>query len=243
MRAWTFAYTTNLRQRMDTRQHRSASTDRRIRAARFALSTLGLAPLAVLTSRALTDGLGANPIEAVERFTGWWTLTLLMVTLAVTPIRLLTGWTAVARLRRAAGLFAFFWACLHLSAYIGLDQFFALQDVAKDVAKRPYITVGFATFLLLLPLAATSTDGMIRRLGGSRWRNLHRLAYLAAVGGVLHFLWLVKADFARPLLFASVLTILLAVRLRPPSAGKARPSEPADLVAGPRRAPAPRRAA
>lgn len=215
---------------MDTRENRSAAPDRRIRAARFALFALGLAPLAWLTWIALTDRLGANPIETVERFTGWWTLTLLMVTLAVTPIRLLTGWTAVTRFRRMLGLFAFFWACLHLSAYAGLDQFFALGDIVKDVAKRPYITVGFTTFLLLLPLAVTSTDRMIRRLGGSRWRKLHRLAYVAAAGGVLHFLWLVKADIARPLLFASVLIVLLAVRLRKPVAGKVRPSEPGDLL-------------
>jgi sulfoxide reductase heme-binding subunit YedZ len=191
---------------------------------------------------ASTDRLGANPIEAVERFTGWWTLTLLMVTLAVTPVRLLTGWTAITRLRRRLGLFAFFWACLHLAAYAGLDQFFALGDIVEDVEKRPYITVGFTTFLLLLPLAITSTDRMIRRLGGSRWRTLHRLAYVAAAGGVLHFLWLVKADISRPLLFASLLIILLAVRLRRPTS-QARPSEPADLMARTRRTSATRRAA
>jgi sulfoxide reductase heme-binding subunit YedZ len=190
-----------------------------------------------------TDRLGANPIEAIERFTGWWTLTLLMLTLAVTPIRLLTGWTAVSRLRRRLGLLSFFWACLHLSAYVGLDQFFALGDIVKDVAKRPYITVGFTTFLLLLPLALTSTDRMIRRLGGSRWRKLHRLAYVAAAGGVLHFLWLVKADISRPLLFASILAVLLAVRLRRALAGKARPSESGDLMAGTRRTSESRRAA
>ncbi|MEW6681716.1 MAG: protein-methionine-sulfoxide reductase heme-binding subunit MsrQ [Nitrospirota bacterium] len=215
---------------MDTQRHQTTRTDNRIGLARVALGALGLAPLAVLTWRAFTDDLGANPIETVERFTGWWTLTLLMVTLAVTPIRLLTGWTTITRLRRMLGLFAFFWACLHLSAYAGLDQFFALKDIVKDVAKRPYITVGFTTFLLLLPLAVTSTDRMIRRLGGARWRKLHRLAYVAAAGGVLHFLWLVKADIARPFLFASVLIVLLAVRLRKPVAGKARPSESGDLL-------------
>jgi len=228
---------------METPQNRSARTPRWIRGARFGAFVLGVGPLAVLTWRALTDGLGANPIEAVERFTGWWTLTLLMVTLAVTPIRLLTGWTAITRLRRMLGLLAFFWACLHLSAYAGLDQFFALGDIVKDIEKRPYITVGFTTFLLLLPLAITSTDRMIRRLGGSRWRTLHRLAYFAAAGGVLHFLWLVKADISRPLLFAAVLLLLLAVRLRRPVTAKARPSESADLLAGPRRGSASRRAA
>lgn len=211
--------------------------------ARFALCVLGLAPLAVLAWRALSDELGANPIEAVERFTGWWTLTLLFATLAVTPIRLLTGWSAVTRLRRTAGLFAFFWACLHLTAYVGLDQFFALKDIVKDVAKRPYITVGFTTFLLLLPLAITSTDAMIRRLGGARWRRLHRLVYLAGLGGVLHFFWLVKADVSRPLLYAAILTLFFAVRLRRPDERRARPSDGTDLLVSPRRARTSRRAA
>jgi len=228
---------------MKTPRNQSAKTDTGLRVARTGVLLAGLAPLAWLAWRASTDRLGANPIEAIEHFTGWWALTLLMVTLAVTPIRLLTGWTAVARLRRRLGLLAFFWACLHLSAYVGLDQFFALGDIVKDIAKRPYITVGFTTFLMLLPLAVTSTDRMIRRLGGSRWRKLHRLAYLAAGGGVLHFLWLVKADISRPLLFAFALIILLAVRLRRPAASNASPSESADLLAGTRRSPASRRAA
>jgi sulfoxide reductase heme-binding subunit YedZ len=214
-----------------------------LRIIKTGLLVLGLTPLVVLTWNAVTDELGANPIEAVEHFTGWWALTLLIVTLTVTPIRLLTGWTAVTRLRRMLGLLAFFWACLHVSAYVGLDQFFALGDIVKDVAKRPYITVGFATFLLLFPLAITSTDTMIRRLGGARWRKLHRLVYLAAAGGVLHFLWLVKADISLPLVYASILTVLFAVRLRHAENCLSRPAEQPDLLVDTPRAPTSRRAA
>lgn len=183
------------------------------RAADRTVLVLGLAPLVVLIWNALSDGLGANPIEAVERDTGWWALTLLLAGLAVTPIRRLTGWSGIGRLRRTLGLLAFFWACLHVAAYAGLDQFFSFADMVADVAKRPYITVGFATFLLLVPLAVTSTDAMIRRLGGQRWRRLHRLVYLAALGGVLHFLWLVKADLSRPLVYLALLVLLLTARL------------------------------
>lgn len=215
------------------------TADQGLRAAKTGLFAVALTPLAVLAWNAFTDGLGANPIETVERFTGWWAITLLTATLAVTPIRLLTGWTAVARLRRMLGLSAFFWACLHVSAYVGLDQFFAVRDIVKDVAKRPYITVGFATFLLLLPLAATSTDAMIRRVGGARWRKLHRLAYLAAGGAVLHFLWLVKADITEPLIYASILALLLAARLRHAE----RPADRPDLAVDAPRAPTSRRAA
>jgi sulfoxide reductase heme-binding subunit YedZ len=218
-------------------------SDRGFQAAKAALFALGLAPLVLLIRDAATDSLGANPIEAIERYTGWWALTLLFVTLAVTPIRRLTGWNAVARVRRPLGLFAFFWACLHLIAYVGLDQFFAWGDIVKDVAKRPYVTVGFATFVLLIPLALTSTDDMVRRLGGARWRNLHRLAYVAAVGGVLHFWWLVKADIAEPLAFASTLTLLFAVRLRRTDRPSARSGDRPDALADAPRAPASRRAA
>ncbi len=173
---------------------------------------LCLLPAVVLVWDAFTDGLGAEPIEAVTHRTGWWGLTLLLVTLAVTPVRRLTGWNRVIQLRRLLGLFAFFYVSLHFLTYL-FDQFFQLEYIIEDVVKRPYITAGFAAYLLLIPLAATSTQGMIRRLGGKRWQRLHRLVYLSAILAVLHFFWLVKADLQRPLLFAAALAVLLAFRL------------------------------
>jgi sulfoxide reductase heme-binding subunit YedZ len=172
-----------------------------------------LLPLVILVEDGVHDALGANPIETISHRTGDWTLRLLLITLAVTPIRKLTGWQAVGRVRRMLGLFAFFYAVLHFLTYTWLDQALVWQDIVADVIKRPYITVGFASFLLLVPLAATSTQGMIRRLGGRRWRRLHRLAYVASVGGVLHYLWLVKADLREPLFYAAILTLLLILRL------------------------------
>ncbi len=172
---------------------------------------LCLLPLALLVWDAFTDGLGAEPIEAITHRTGWWGLTLLLVTLAVTPVRRLTGLNRVIQLRRLLGLFAFFYVCLHFLTYL-FDQNFALGYIVEDVVERPYITVGFTAFLLLIPLAITSTKGMIRRLG-KRWQQLHRLVYVAAALGVLHFLWLVKADVREPLLFGAALAVLLAFRL------------------------------
>jgi sulfoxide reductase heme-binding subunit YedZ len=172
---------------------------------------LWLLPLALLVWDAFTDGLGAEPIEAITHRTGWWGLTLLLVTLAVTPVRRFTGWNRLIRLRRLLGLFAFFYVCLHFLTYL-FDQDFALGYIVEDVVERPYITLGFTAFLLLIPLAITSTKGMIRRLG-KRWQRLHRLIYLIAGLGVLHFLWLVKADVREPLLFGAALAVLLAFRL------------------------------
>ncbi|MGI9182259.1 MAG: sulfite oxidase heme-binding subunit YedZ [Longimicrobiaceae bacterium] len=172
---------------------------------------LCLLPLTLLVWDAFTDGLGAEPIEAITHRTGWWGLTLLLVTLAVTPVRRLTGWNRLIQLRRLLGLFAFFYVCLHFLTYL-FDQDFALGYIVEDVVERPYITVGFTAFLLLIPLAITSTKGMIRRLG-KRWQRLHRLIYLIAGLGVLHFLWLVKADVREPLLFGAALAVLLAFRL------------------------------
>lgn len=172
-----------------------------------------LIPLAALIARAFAGELGANPIEKLERTLGYWTLSFLLITLAVTPLRRLLAWTWLVRLRRMLGLFAFFYALLHFSTYLIFDQFFDWQGIVKDVAKRPYITVGFSVLVLLIPLAVTSTEGMMRRLGGRRWRQLHRLVYLAAVGGVVHYWWLVKKDISDPALFASLLTVLLGYRL------------------------------
>lgn len=172
-----------------------------------------LLPLAVLLADGLRGALGANPVERITHETGIWALRLLVATLAVTPLRRLSGQQWLARLRRMLGLFGFFYLCLHLSTYLWLDHFFDWSTVVEDVLERPYITVGMLAFVLLLPLAATSTDAMLRRLGGRRWQRLHRLAYLATLLGCLHFLWLVKADLTEPLIYAVITLGLLATRL------------------------------
>ncbi len=172
-----------------------------------------LIPLGRLLWLGFHGGLGANPIEFITRSTGTWTLTFLLVTLAITPLRRLSGWQWPMRLRRMLGLFAFFYACLHFTTYVWLDQFFDLPDIYQDIVKRPFITAGFASFLLLTPLAATSTQAMMRRLGGRNWQRLHRLAYLAAIGGVVHYWWLVKKDVTQPAIYAAVLALLLGYRL------------------------------
>lgn len=180
-----------------------------------ALVWLGaLTPLALLVWMGVTDGLGANPIEKVTHWTGTSALVLLMATLTVTPLRRLTGLNRLARLRRPIGLFAFFYATLHFLTWLAVDQFFHWEAIVADVLKRPYITVGLLAWLLMIPLAATSTTGMIRRLG-RRWQMLHRLVYLSGALGVLHFYWkaAAKADVRGPLLFAGVLGILLLLRI------------------------------
>ena len=172
-----------------------------------------LLPLAVLVGQALSHNLGANPIDEITDQTGIWTLRLLLITLAVTPVRRLTGLNRLIQLRRMLGLFAFFYGGLHFLTYIWLDQFFVIEDIVADVMDRPFITVGFASFVLLIPLAVTSTTAMIRRLGGQWWQRLHRLGYAIAIGGVVHYLWLVKADIQQPLLYGGILGVLLAYRL------------------------------
>lgn len=181
--------------------------------AKPAIFIAALTPLALLLWRAAQNDLGANPIETINRFTGDWVLRFLLITLAVTPLRRIFGWNTLLRFRRMLGLFAFFYVCLHFLSYAWLDQFFVFEDIVKDVTKRPYITVGFACFLLLIPLAATSTNSMIRRLGGKRWQQLHRLVYVIAIGGVIHFLWLVKSDLTQPLIYGAILALLLGIRL------------------------------
>lgn len=183
-------------------------------AARAGTFFLCLVPLFLLVADAMGGGLGAEPIEEITHRTGWWALTLLVVTLAVTPVRRLTGWNRLVQLRRMLGLFAFFYASLHVLTYFGLDQFFALDYILEDIAERPYITVGFIAWVLMIPLAVTSTRGWMRRLG-KRWGKLHRLVYVSAALGVLHFLWLVKADVREPLVFAAILAVLLALRFVP----------------------------
>jgi len=175
----------------------------------FAVCLLPLARLFVLGSG---GGLGANPIEFITHSTGTWTLVGLLVTLSVTPLRRLTGRVDLIRYRRMLGLFAFFYAILHFMTYLWLDQFFDFASIAKDIVKRPFITVGFAAFVLLIPLAVTSTRVMMRRLG-RHWQPLHRLVYLIALLGVIHYVWLVKKDLTQPLMFGAVLVLLLAMRL------------------------------
>lgn len=173
---------------------------------------LCLLPLAYYGWGFWQDALGANPIEAVTRGMGTWTLNLLLVTLAVTPLRKLTGWNMALRLRRMLGLFCFFYACLHLTTYLWFDQFFDWGEIAQDILKRPFITVGMAAFVLLIPLAATSSNWAIRQLGGRRWQALHRSVYAIAILAVLHYSWLVKADQAQPLLYGGILALLLGIR-------------------------------
>lgn len=172
-----------------------------------------LIPLVRLGWKFATFGLGANPVEVITHSTGDWTLIFLLVTLAVTPLRKLTYQLWLVRFRRMFGLFAFFYGCLHFTTYIWLDKFFDLHEMLADVSKRKFITVGFTAFVLMIPLALTSTAGWIRRLGGKNWNLLHRLIYVSAVAGVIHYLWLVKADIRKPLQYGAVLAVLLGYRV------------------------------
>jgi sulfoxide reductase heme-binding subunit YedZ len=194
-----------------------------------------LVPLGLLLWLGFTGGLTANPIEDITHRTGDWTLRFLLIALAITPLRRVTGWNGLAQLRRMLGLFAFFYVILHVSTYLVLDFFFAWDLIFDDIVERRYITAGFTGFVLLVPLAVTSTKRMIRRLGGARWRRLHRLVYGAAVAGVVHFYWLVKADVREPLIYAAILAVLLGVRVwfrfAKNSARVVSPTSPADDVA------------
>jgi sulfoxide reductase heme-binding subunit YedZ len=174
---------------------------------------LCLAPLGWLVWRGLHDDLTADPIAFITHTTGDWTLRFVVITLAITPLRKILRLPQLIRFRRMFGLFAFFYAFLHFSTWIGLDKFFAWSEMWKDVEKRRFITVGFTGFVLLIPLAITSTAGWIRRLGGKRWQMLHRLIYVTAVLGVIHYYWLVKSDVRKPLVYAFLVGILLAWRL------------------------------
>jgi sulfoxide reductase heme-binding subunit YedZ len=171
-----------------------------------------LAPLVYLGYGAWAGTLGANPIKTITEETGTWTLRFLVATLAITPLRRWAGLHALIRFRRMLGLCAFFYGSLHLLTYVWLDQFFVVPDILADIAKRPFITMGMAGFLLMLPLALTSTTGWIRRLGRG-WQLLHRLAYVSAIAGVTHYWWLVKADTSRPLRYAAIVALLLAARV------------------------------
>lgn len=174
---------------------------------------LCLIPLGLLVWRALSGGLGANPIEATNRFLGDWALRFLLIALAVTPVRQWTGWNAVGRWRRMLGLFAFAYVVLHFSSYVGLDQFFDWNAIGREIVKRRYITLGMLAVVLLVPLAVTSTDAMVRRLGGRRWRALHRLVYVIAPLGVTHHWMMVKKDITEPAIHAAILALLLGWRV------------------------------
>ncbi len=180
--------------------------------AKVAVFLICLLPLAALVWRAIHNGLTANPIEFITHSTGDWTLRFLCMTLAITPLRKIFRQPNVIRFRRMLGLFAFFYGCLHFTTYIWLDKFFDLAEMGKDIAKRPYITLGFTAFVLLIPLAITSTASWIRRLGGRRWQLLHRLIYVSAVAGVIHYYWLVKSAVLRPLIYAVIVAVLLLWR-------------------------------
>jgi methionine sulfoxide reductase heme-binding subunit len=184
-----------------------------IRWAKVVIFLACLGPLARLGWKAYNGLLGANPIEVITHSTGDWTLIFLCVTLAVTPLRMLTKQYWLIRFRRMLGLFAMFYGTLHFTTYIWLDKFFDVHEMVKDVAKRPFITMGFTAFVLMIPLAITSTRGWISRLGGKRWNLLHRLIYFSAIAGVIHYVWLVKKDLTKPLEYAAVVTVLLGYRL------------------------------
>ena len=185
---------------------------KRVTVLKLAVWIGALTPAAILIWRAWHGRLGANPIEKVTHWTGLTALNLLLITLAVTPLRRLTGYNEVIKLRRPLGLFAFFYAVMHFLTYVVLDLFFDFSRVGADILKRPYITVGFTAFLLLIPLAVTSTKGWIRRLG-KRWQQLHALIYVSAALAILHFFWKEKADLRNPGIFAMVLAVLMVLRL------------------------------
>ncbi|HWB83253.1 MAG TPA: protein-methionine-sulfoxide reductase heme-binding subunit MsrQ [Bryobacteraceae bacterium] len=185
----------------------------RRRSIKAAVFVLCLVPLFWLGWRGWNQDLTANPIEYITHFTGNWTLRMLVVTLSITPLRRLLGIPDLIRFRRMTGLFAFFYGCLHFLTYIWLDKFFDVHEMVKDVGKRPFITAGFTAFVLMIPLAATSTAGWIRRLGGRRWIALHRLIYVSGVAAVVHYYWLVKSDIRLPVLYGEAVGLLLSYRL------------------------------
>ncbi|HSY27486.1 MAG TPA: protein-methionine-sulfoxide reductase heme-binding subunit MsrQ [Burkholderiaceae bacterium] len=179
------------------------------------LFVIALLPFARLIAFTVLDRLGANPVEFITRNTGDWTLYFLCITLSVTPLRRFSNWNWLLKLRRMTGLYAFFYATLHFTTFLWFDHFFDVNEMWKDVLKRPFITVGFTAFVLLIPLALTSTNGMIRRLGGKRWQWLHRLIYVIAPLGILHFWWMKagKHDFEQPIIFGAIIAALLLVRV------------------------------
>lgn len=196
----------------EAQPRRAANPRRRILLLKTAIWVTGLVPILWLAIAFFQRSLGVNPVEKIIHIQGRWTLVFLLATMAVTPVRRLTGWNRIIQVRRLLGLFAFAYACIHFLAYAGMDQLFALSYIVEDVLDRRYITAGFAGLVLMVPLAVTSTRGWIRRLG-KRWQRLHRLAYVAAGLGVLHYFWKVKGDTFWPLVAALTLAGLFTVRL------------------------------
>ena len=199
-----------------------------IRFAKLVLFVNGVVPLVLLLWDVYRKQVGANPLEFVTRTTGMLTLAFLLITLAISPLRRITGLNWLIRFRRMLGLFAFFYGFLHLMTFVGLDKFFDVAEMWKDVLKRPFITAGFTGFMLIVPLAITSTSGWVRRLGYRRWQLLHRLIYFSALAGVIHYYWLVKSDVRLPLMYGGILAVLLLYRmaawLRKGLIAKARPA-------------------
>jgi methionine sulfoxide reductase heme-binding subunit len=185
----------------------------KLRFTKIAIFLAALIPLERLAWKAFHDALGANPIEVITHSTGDWTLILVLTTLSITPLRRITRQYWLIGVRRMIGLFAFFYGTLHFLTYIWLDKFFDIHEMSKDIAKRPFITVGFSAFVLMIPLALTSTAGSIRRLGGKNWQRLHRLIYLTGILAVVHYVWQVKADLHKPIEYGVVLGVLLAYRV------------------------------
>jgi len=188
---------------------RAAIVTRVVKPLLYVTAVLPCALIAFALAAGLVDG---DQVKFIQHTTGLTVLVSLFITLSVTPLRRLTGWNEVSRTRRLIGLTAFWYALLHFLTYVVFDQSLSVADITEDVAKHPWVLVGFGSFLMLVPLAVTSTNGWIRRLGGKRWRQLHSLVYPVAAGGVLHFLWLVKKDVRTPLYFAAVLAVLLTLR-------------------------------
>jgi methionine sulfoxide reductase heme-binding subunit len=186
-----------------------------------------LAPFAWLLWRGWNENLTADPLQYITHFTGDWTIRLIVATLAMTPLRKLLGLPDLIRFRRMLGLYAFFYGSLHFLTYLWFDRLFEFPEIVKDVGKRPFITAGFMAFMAMLPLAVTSTRGWIRRLGGKGWQRLHRLVYVSAVAGVVHYYWLVKSDVRLPLLYGGIVAVLLAYRLVAALAARARAAAPA----------------
>jgi sulfoxide reductase heme-binding subunit YedZ len=178
-----------------------------------AVFVLCLFPISLLAYNFFTDNLSANPLDDITDTTGTWTLRFIVITLCVTPLRRLTKWASVGNLRRMLGLYAFFYGSLHFMTYLYFDKLFEWNEILADIPKRPFITVGFGSLVLMVPLALTSTDRITKWMGGKRWNALHRLIYVTAVGGVVHYLWLVKADTTRPLTYGAIIAVLLGYRL------------------------------
>jgi methionine sulfoxide reductase heme-binding subunit len=188
-------------------------TNAQVQRAKWLLIALGMLPLARMLIGLPLGWLGVNPIEFVTRSTGTWTIVSLVITLSITPLRKVTGWVWLVRLRRSAGLITFFYATLHFITYVWLDRFFDVNDIIKDIIKRPFITVGFAAFLLLVPLAITSNNALIKKMGAQNWQRLHTLVYVIAVLAVVHFIWLARRNPIEPYIYAAIFALLLAARI------------------------------